>query len=725
MSGALASAARGEGWESVRSLTWMVRSGAIGLDPFVEMMGGTQTKQQRHGGGAKRLASAPAQRQDRVRAASRRVTSAGAAQMRGNTGGRRGSQGDGTAGPEDERSGSAGRLRPLRQVQCAKDRRPQRPGSATPTMETYTRELFGDSADSMGAWTPRVDQIDELNCSSTKTGARTPLRTSATTNHTFTQNVGLVKPMESGIDLGAPDAHSLSLLRTHELEMERVMGTIEVLRRTRDDERAAKKEAQAEAKRLRTEMATMAKGRDGDTREEDKLRRRVTQLEKQLDLTKSKYSTSCERARELSNGLADSQRDRRELEKVCRRTEDMLRRSETERAELTAQLREATQARHSLANRLEKVVPAYAAAKEHWGQQKRELVRHVEHYRKASLRSHSANVMNTQLEQELEEHPRCVQADGEQGDVESSEESIRQDVADETQRQQHSPQKPTDVVADYAMTKEPNYQLMSYVNELVLENQQLKQLVTEQRGSAMTVEPDTDTSQDATAIVVTCTAGTQTQSTMVDLTVAVCNSETETASADASLLLEQLQQQLEEQLVCEKVTAELQRAEGVAAKEVEIHSVVSEVVASVTHEALTESAARCAVYEGATNTIAALNKEELPATDEEDPYTSPDEEYEDSSEEEQERSAEGVADYYGQLLSIDNTCASPGQNNAPIVAPTPPAGGKAQQQDTPGHGPGCLQSPPVSVPRAPAIGRIGDLQQKQLGVTGSSTGVLV
>lgn len=38
--------------------------------------------------------------------------------------------------------------------------------------------------------------------------------------------------MESGIDLGAPDAHSLSLLRTHELEMERVMGTIEVLRRT-------------------------------------------------------------------------------------------------------------------------------------------------------------------------------------------------------------------------------------------------------------------------------------------------------------------------------------------------------------------------------------------------------------------------------------------------------------------------------------------------------------
>jgi hypothetical protein len=213
---------------------------------------------------------------------------------------------------------------------------------------------------------------------------------------------------------------------------------------------------------------------------------------------------------------------------------------------------------------------------------------------------------------------------------------------------------------------------------------------------------------------------------MVDLTVAVCNGETETTSADASLLLEQLQQQLEEQLVREKATAELQHAEGAAAKEVEIHSFISEVVANVTHEVLAESAARCASYEEATTTITAPNKvERAEGADEEDPYTSPEEEYEDSEEEEeQERYAEGVADYYGQLLSVDNTCVSPGQNNAPTLAPTPPAGGKTQQQDTPGHGPGYLQSPPVSAPRAPAIGRIEDLQQKQLGVIGSSAGVL-
>ena len=708
----------------------MGRPGGKGPDPFVEIMGGMQcpSHQPQQAGG--RQASAPAQRQVRV-AAGRRTASASAAQMRGNSGVRRALPGDGSAGLDDERKGSAGRLTPLRPVQSAKERRTERPGSATPTMETYTRELFGDGVDGMGAWTPRVDHIDAMD----KTAGRTPLRPSATTNYSFTQNVGLVKPMESGIDLGAPDAHSLSLLRTHELEMERAMGTIEALRRACDDERAAKKEAQTEAECLRTEIATMAKGRSGDTREEDKLRRRVVQLEKQLDLTKSKYSTACERARELSNGLADSQRDRRELEKACRRAEEVLRRSETERAELTAQLREATQARHSLASRLEKVVPAYAAAKESWGQQKRELVRHVEHYRKASLRTHSITAMTTQPEQDHEEHPRCVV----QEDVlELAKESAQEDVAGDKQRHNNLPKQPADIVGEYARTKEPNYQLMSYVNELVLENQRLNQLVTEERGNFLAVETGTDMSQDATDTVATCTAGTQTQTTMVDLTVSTFNFTTKNAGADANRLLEQLQQQLEDQLAREKATAaaEPQRAARVTGEKeqtktanaikAEVHAVAADVVSSVANEVLSESATRCASCEQAPadSLVESTGDQTEPETDGEDPYTSPEEEYEESlgeEQDEQERSAEGASDYYKHLLAADSFFASPEQSTAPGVAPTPPACGKDLYQDAQGQGRGCLHSPPVSVPRAPAVGRTLDLQQKQLDATGTES----
>lgn len=699
----------------------MAQPAAFGLDPFVEVMGrqpppAKQTRQV----GTKRQASAPSQRRSVAGSTGRRIASAGAAQMRGNAGVRRASQVDGATSLDDKRVSSAGRLRPLRAVQSAKERRSDRPGSATPTMETYTRELFGDGPDSMGAWTPRMDQIDGMD-NRAKTATRTPLRPSATTNHTFTQNVGLVKPMESGIDLGAPDAHSLSLLRTHELEMERVMGTIEALRRTCDDERAAKKEAQAEAKRLRTEMATMVKGRDGDSREEDKLRRRVTQLEKQLDLTKSKYSTSCEHARELSNGLADSQRNSRQLEKACRRAEELLKRSENERAELTAQLREATQARHSLANRLEKVVPAYAAAKENWGQQKRELVRHVEHYRKASLRSQSINKLPPQVEQELDEQQRHAQPTEVQheNEVGPAEESSPHGVHGDSPQHENMTPRSTDVVAQYAMTKEPNYQLMAYVNELALENQQLKQLTTEHRGSEKrgtpatptTVEAATDMSQDAAGIVTTCTAGTQTEAATVHLAVPAYGSPAgKTAdAADANILLEQLQQQLEEQLAHEQSTAaaELQNAEAnqaAIAAAVERDSVAAQFVSALTNEVLSESVCRAAQAE------------------DEDPYTSPEDDYEESSEEDQqERSAEGAAEYYGHMLSGDSSCVSPEHCKAATVAPTPPM--EARHQDTQSQGlAGSLKSPPVSAPRAPAVGRTVDVQQKQLGVTGTLYG---
>ena len=738
------------------------------LDPFVEMMGGTkhstaatnkqqqqsqqsqsQQQQQQQRQPTKRQASAPARRHGRS-GTGRRVASAGppaaATQMRGNGASRRPLRGENTVSFDDESGAGAGRLRPLRAVQSAKERRADRPGSATPTMETYTRELFGDAVDTGASpWTPRIDQIDELG-GSTEGSARAPLRPSATINHTFTQNVGMVKPMESGIDLGAPDAHSLSLLRTHELEMERVMGTIEVLRRACDDERAAKKEAQTEAQRLRTEMATMAKGRDGDTRQEDKLRRRVAQLEKQLDLTKSKYSTSCEHARELSNGLADSQRDRRQLEKACRRSEELLKRSETERAELTAQLREATQARHSLASRLEKVVPAYAAAKENWGQQKRELVRHVEHYRKASLRSHAMHMLPQQegQEHEAQQQQRYMEADELQQEAEAQEEvRTEPESVGESQGSGTEQKQTTDVIADYAMTKDPNYQLMSYVNELVLENQRLKQLATDQRGNNETSETGTDMSQDVVENdAATCTAGTQTpRVATVDLTAAASSAEDGAEAVDANLLLEQLQQQLEEQLAREQsAAAEQQQAEEDAvAAEAELDSIASAVVSSAATEAVSESAAQHAAREVAAASMTAVREwerqHELPSTPsqettepEEDPYTSPEEDDEES-EEEQEHSAEADTEYYSRMLSADSSCASPEQRPAApsAVAPTPPAGGKQQQQQQQPEAHGqvgrTLLSPPVSAPRAPAVGRTEGMQQKQLDAGATTAAV--
>lgn len=280
------------------------------------------------------------------------------------------------------------------------------------------------------------------------------------------------------------------------------------------------------------------------------------------------------------------------------------------------------------------------------------------------------------------------------------------------------------------MLKEPNYQLMAYVNELVLENQQLKQLTTEQRGTATTAEVGTDMSQDAAEIVDTRTTGTQTQAAMVDVTVpAYARADGNgTQAADANLLLEQLQQQLEGQLAREQHAAatELQMAEAeqalIAAEaeaEAERDSVAAKLVSTITNEVLSESAC-CAMHADATAESSLLGKGDhaYSEMEDEDPYTSPEDDYEESSEEDQqERSVEGVAEHYGQLLSGDSSCVSPGQSTAPMVAPTPPA------QDTHIQGlAGSLQSPPVSVPRPPAVERTADVRQKQFDVTG--TGML-
>ena len=635
----------------------------------------------------------------------RRVASAGppgVAQMRGNTGGSGSSSSNGRVSLDE---GGAGKLRPLRSVQSAKERRQERPGSSTPTMETYTRELFGEAAGNAGGWTPRaMEQLDEFAAEQQRE-ARAPLKPSATTNHSFTQNVGLVKPMESGIDLGAPDAHAISLLRTHELEMERVIGTIEMLRRACDDERAAKKEAVTEARKLRTEMATFAKGREGDGREETKLQRKVAQLEKQLDLTKSKLSKTGEHARELSNGLADAQRDRRLLEKECRKNEELLKRSEGDRAELSAQLREANQARISLASRLEKVVPAYAAAKENWGQQKRELVRHVEHYRKASLRSHAIYSMPEQ-QQNLQEQQE--QFEQEQQEEERAADEEQEAAEEEQAEQEEEEEEEADIVGDYAATKDPNYQLMAYVNELVLENQNLKEQLSSVAAPAEpTAEASTDMSEDAgtppTTARASCSeAGTQTpRVATVNLGAAGVGIEAGSPEAvDANRLLEQLQQQLEDQLEQQQQQQQQQQAEQQqeeAQAAADLDSLTAAVVATVATEAVTETAAlqtetdalKQAQEVAAQSTQAVANWEQqlkqAQAYTEAagDPYSGTDDEFDDDEEEEEgEESAEDAADdHYSQLLS------------SPPAAPAASDGSKA------------MLSPPTSIPREPAVGR--------------------
>ena len=105
-------------------------------------------------------------------------------------------------------------------------------------------------------------------------------------------------------------------------------GTLEVLRRMCDDERAGRAAAQAEVQRLRTEAATKSSSREQSENDVEKMRRRIAQLERQLDLAKVKANGNAEQARRLQDGLLDAQRERQSLERDCRQVEQRLRKSE-------------------------------------------------------------------------------------------------------------------------------------------------------------------------------------------------------------------------------------------------------------------------------------------------------------------------------------------------------------------------------------------------------------
>jgi predicted nucleic acid-binding Zn-ribbon protein len=328
----------------------------------------------------------------------------------------------------------------------------------TLSMEAYEKELFRDmDRMNLAGWTPALGP-EGLHA-----------KPAASLNATFAMNTGLVKPIESGIDLGGPaDAHTCSLLRTHELEVERMNGTLEVLRRMCDDERAGRAAAQAEVQRLRTEAATKSSSREQSENDVEKMRRRIAQLERQLDLAKVKANGNAEQARRLQDGLLDAQRERQSLERDCRQVEQRLRKSEVEQTELTQALREANQARASLASRLEKVVPAYSQAKQQWGEQKRELVRHVEHYRKAALRTQ----VHADRASEGGAHSRAARYNP--GLSGSMQPSNSEKEPPETTGPTGAAKVAQDALSEYAASDNPNYSLMAYVNELVLENQKLK-----------------------------------------------------------------------------------------------------------------------------------------------------------------------------------------------------------------------------------------------------------
>jgi hypothetical protein len=223
-------------------------------------------------------------------------------------------------------------------------------------MEDYERELFEDFADPLGGKLNRGGSLSApwgTAGAGDGSGGGGGVRLPKSFTHT---GLALVKPMESGIDLGCPaDAHTRTLLRTHEVEMERMRSTLEVTRRTCDDERASRVAAQEEVARLQKDAHRKASALERDHTEEAKLRRRIVQLERQLEVAKSKLGTREEQVRKLQDGVLDAQRDRGQLERECRILEQRKRRDDQENEELAQSLREANQARASLAERLEKV----------------------------------------------------------------------------------------------------------------------------------------------------------------------------------------------------------------------------------------------------------------------------------------------------------------------------------------------------------------------------------
>ena len=300
----------------------------------------------------------------------------------------------------------------------------------------------------------------------------------------------LVKPMPSGLNgLGAPHEYDESLLRTHELEVERLRETAEVLRRLCDDERAGRTAAQKEIRRLRTEQAA-AGGADAlRGQAESKLVKRVRSLENTLDLTKSKLSEARAAHKRAVSEVADLRRDNACLERVCKQLQTGAKSTDAEKVELARQLRGTQQAKAGLSARLAQVLPAFSEARQRWGEEKRLLTRHVEHYRKAALiQRHPGG--GSGLQQEPDEYE--LELDGPMAD----------DLAEPPPTSSHHhqqpeagppPPPPVPPVADG-----PNYAVMAYINQLAEENGKLKRQLfnafSAQAGTTAAAPPQTNRS---------------------------------------------------------------------------------------------------------------------------------------------------------------------------------------------------------------------------------------
>ena len=231
-----------------------------------------------------------------------------------------------------------------------------------------------------------------------------------------------------------------------------------MLRRTCDDERAGRVAAQAEIRRLRAAEAAaggvVAQCSDGERR----LTRKLATVENELDRVKSRLSNAAAAQKRTQAELQDSRRDHACLERACAQLQDGARLVDAEKVELARQLRELVQQKTSLQGQLEQVLPAYAEAKSRWGEEKRQLLKHVEHYRKMAIR------------QKVD--PRGRPAAGPE-DAQLSARGAELELLRDGQRADGAaaivplPLSGADAAAAYGSSDEHNYALMAYINELV------------------------------------------------------------------------------------------------------------------------------------------------------------------------------------------------------------------------------------------------------------------
>ena len=141
-----------------------------------------------------------------------------------------------------------------------------------------------------------------------------------------------------------------------------------MLRRLCDDERAGRVAAQGEIRRLRTEQAHAGGADAARSAAETRLTKQVRSLENQLEQAKSKLSASKAEHKRVVGECADLRRDNACLERLCKQLQGAARTTDAEKVELAQQLRQAQQAKADLSGRLAQVLPAYAEARQRWGE---------------------------------------------------------------------------------------------------------------------------------------------------------------------------------------------------------------------------------------------------------------------------------------------------------------------------------------------------------------------